>query len=146
MFVGVGASRVRDLFEQGKEKAPVLSSSTKLMLLVEEEVLEWVEGTMSDEQTLNQLLVEMDGFESSEDIILMAATNRPDVLIRHYYAMRFDRRVYVGKPDVKGREGILLVHTQKTPWMRWLISKLSQKVPLDLVVLTWQISSMKQLY
>ena len=116
MFVGVGASRVRDLFEQGKEKAPCIIFIDEIDAVGRRRGAGMGGGHDEREQTLNQLLVEMDGFESSEGIILMAATNRPDVLDPALLRPgRFDRRVYVGKPDVKGREGILLVHTKKTP-------------------------------
>ena len=116
MFVGVGASRVRDLFEQGKKNAPCLIFIDEIDAVGRHRGAGMGGGHDEREQTLNQLLVEMDGFESSEGVILIAATNRPDVLDPALLRPgRFDRRVVVGKPDLKGREHILLVHTRKTP-------------------------------
>ena len=116
MFVGVGASRVRDLFEQGKKNAPCLIFIDEIDAVGRHRGAGMGGGHDEREQTLNQLLVEMDGFESTEGVILIAATNRPDVLDPALLRPgRFDRRVVVGKPDLKGREQILSVHMKKTP-------------------------------
>jgi cell division protease FtsH len=116
MFVGVGASRVRDLFEQGKKNAPCIIFIDEIDAVGRHRGAGLGGGHDEREQTLNQLLVEMDGFESNEGVILVAATNRPDVLDPALLRPgRFDRRVVVGLPDVKGREQILKVHTKKTP-------------------------------
>jgi cell division protease FtsH len=116
MFVGVGASRVRDLFEQGKRSAPCIIFIDEIDAVGRHRGAGMGGGHDEREQTLNQLLVEMDGFESNEGVILIAATNRPDVLDPALLRPgRFDRRVIVGKPDVKGRIDILKVHTRKTP-------------------------------
>ncbi|MEZ5426173.1 MAG: ATP-dependent zinc metalloprotease FtsH [Pyrinomonadaceae bacterium] len=116
MFVGVGASRVRDLFEQGKKNAPCIIFIDEIDAVGRHRGAGLGGGHDEREQTLNQLLVEMDGFESNDGVILMASTNRPDVLDPALLRPgRFDRRVMVGRPDVKGREGILKVHTRKIP-------------------------------
>ncbi len=116
MFVGVGASRVRDLFEQGKKNAPCIIFIDEIDAVGRHRGAGLGGGHDEREQTLNQLLVEMDGFESNEGVILMAATNRPDVLDPALLRPgRFDRRVVVNRPDVRGREGILVVHTRKIP-------------------------------
>jgi len=116
MFVGVGASRVRDLFDQGKKNAPCLIFIDEIDAVGRQRGAGLGGGHDEREQTLNQLLVEMDGFESSEGVILIAATNRPDVLDPALLRPgRFDRVVVVDRPDVKGREGILKVHTRKIP-------------------------------
>ena len=116
MFVGVGASRVRDLFEQGKKHAPCIIFIDEIDAVGRHRGAGLGGGHDEREQTLNQLLVEMDGFESNEGVILIAATNRPDVLDPALLRPgRFDRRVVVPRPDVGGREGILKVHTRKTP-------------------------------
>ena len=116
MFVGVGASRVRDLFAQAKKNAPCIVFVDELDAVGRHRGAGLGGGHDEREQTLNQLLVEMDGFESTEGIIVMAATNRPDVLDPALLRPgRFDRQVVVPKPDVKGREEILKVHTRKTP-------------------------------
>ncbi|GIU82221.1 MAG: ATP-dependent zinc metalloprotease FtsH [Pyrinomonadaceae bacterium] len=116
MFVGVGASRVRDLFEQGKKNAPCIIFIDEIDAVGRHRGAGLGGGHDEREQTLNQLLVEMDGFESNDGVILMAATNRPDVLDPALLRPgRFDRRVVVGRPDVKGREEILKVHTRKIP-------------------------------
>ncbi len=116
MFVGVGASRVRDLFEQGKKNAPCIIFIDEIDAVGRHRGAGLGGGHDEREQTLNQLLVEMDGFESNEGVILVAATNRPDVLDPALLRPgRFDRRVVVGRPDVKGREAILRVHTKKVP-------------------------------
>ena len=116
MFVGVGASRVRDLFEQGKKHAPCLIFIDEIDAVGRHRGAGLGGGHDEREQTLNQLLVEMDGFESNDGVILIAATNRPDVLDPALLRPgRFDRRVVVGKPDLKGRRKILDVHTRKIP-------------------------------
>ncbi len=126
MFVGVGASRVRDLFEQGKKHAPCIIFIDEIDAVGRHRGAGLGGGHDEREQTLNQLLVEMDGFESNEGVILIAATNRPDVLDPALLRPgRFDRRIVVPRPDVKGREGILKVHTRKTP--------LAPEVDLDAV-------------
>jgi cell division protease FtsH len=116
MFVGVGASRVRDLFEQGKKNAPCIVFIDEIDAVGRHRGAGLGGGHDEREQTLNQLLVEMDGFESNEGVILIAATNRPDVLDPALLRPgRFDRRVVVSRPDVKGRDMILRVHTRKIP-------------------------------
>jgi cell division protease FtsH len=116
MFVGVGASRVRDLFEQGKKNAPCIIFIDEIDAVGRHRGAGLGGGHDEREQTLNQLLVEMDGFESNEGVILVAATNRPDVLDPALLRPgRFDRRVVVPRPDVRGREEILRVHTRKIP-------------------------------
>src|SRR5204862_5783420 len=116
MFVGVGASRVRDLFEQGKKNAPCIVFIDEIDAVGRHRGAGLGGGHDEREQTLNALLVEMDGFESNEGVILIAATNRPDVLDPALLRPgRFDRRVVVARPDVKGREEILRVHTRKKP-------------------------------
>ncbi len=116
MFVGVGASRVRDLFEQGKKNAPCIVFIDEIDAVGRHRGAGLGGGHDEREQTLNQLLVEMDGFESNDGVILIAATNRPDVLDPALLRPgRFDRRIVVNRPDVKGREGILKVHTEKIP-------------------------------
>ena len=116
MFVGVGASRVRDLFEQGKKNAPCIVFIDEIDAVGRHRGAGLGGGHDEREQTLNQLLVEMDGFESNEGVILVSATNRPDVLDPALLRPgRFDRRIVVSRPDVKGREGILGVHTRKIP-------------------------------
>jgi cell division protease FtsH len=116
MFVGVGASRVRDLFDQGKKNAPCIIFIDEIDAVGRHRGAGLGGGHDEREQTLNQLLVEMDGFESNEGVILLAATNRPDVLDPALLRPgRFDRQIVVDTPDVKGREGILRVHTRKIP-------------------------------
>jgi cell division protease FtsH len=116
MFVGVGASRVRDLFDQGKKHAPCLIFIDEIDAVGRQRGAGLGGGHDEREQTLNQLLVEMDGFDSNEGIILIAATNRPDILDSALLRPgRFDRRVVVNMPDVKGREEILKVHVRKIP-------------------------------
>jgi cell division protease FtsH len=124
MFVGVGASRVRDLFEQGKKHAPCIIFIDEIDAVGRHRGAGMGGGHDEREQTLNQLLVEMDGFESNEGVILIAATNRIDVLDNALLRPgRFDRRVMVGRPDVRGRCQILKVHTKKSP--------VSEKVDLE---------------
>jgi cell division protease FtsH len=126
MFVGVGASRVRDLFEQGKRHAPCIIFIDEIDAVGRHRGAGLGGGHDEREQTLNQLLVEMDGFESNEGVILVAATNRIDVLDPALLRPgRFDRRVTVGRPDVRGRLGILKVHTRKTP--------VAKKVDLEVI-------------
>ena len=116
MFVGVGASRVRDLFEQGKKHAPCIIFIDEIDAVGRHRGAGLGGGHDEREQTLNQLLVEMDGFESNEGVIIIAATNRPDVLDPAILRPgRFDRRIIVPRPDIGGREGILAVHTKKVP-------------------------------
>jgi cell division protease FtsH len=116
MFVGVGASRVRDLFEQGKRHAPCIIFIDEIDAVGRHRGAGLGGGHDEREQTLNQLLVEMDGFESNEGVILIAATNRPDVLDPALLRPgRFDRQIVVDRPDVRGREGILRVHTRRIP-------------------------------
>ena len=116
MFVGVGASRVRDLFEQGKKNAPCIVFIDEIDAVGRHRGAGLGGGHDEREQTLNQLLVEMDGFESNEGVILIAATNRPDVLDPALLRPgRFDRRVVVDRPDINGRLGILKVHTREIP-------------------------------
>ncbi len=116
MFVGVGASRVRDLFEQGKKHAPCIIFIDEIDAVGRHRGAGLGGGHDEREQTLNQLLVEMDGFETSEGVILIAATNRPDVLDPALLRPgRFDRQITVGRPDVKGRAEVLKVHTKKIP-------------------------------
>ena len=126
MFVGVGASRVRDLFEQGKKNAPCIVFIDEIDAVGRHRGAGLGGGHDEREQTLNQLLVEMDGFESNEGVILIAATNRPDVLDPALLRPgRFDRRVVVDRPDINGRLGILKVHTREIP--------LSEDVQLDIL-------------
>ena len=116
MFVGVGASRVRDLFEQGKKNAPCIIFIDEIDAVGRHRGAGIGGGHDEREQTLNQLLVEMDGFESNDGVIIIAATNRPDVLDPALLRPgRFDRRIVVHRPDVRGREGILKVHTKRSP-------------------------------
>lgn len=116
MFVGVGASRVRDLFEQGKKNAPCIIFIDEVDAVGRHRGAGLGGGHDEREQTLNQLLVEMDGFDSNEGVILIAATNRPDVLDQALLRPgRFDRQIVVDRPDVRGREGILKVHTKNIP-------------------------------
>lgn len=126
MFVGVGASRVRDLFEQGKKNAPCIIFIDEIDAVGRHRGAGLGGGHDEREQTLNQLLVEMDGFESNEGVILVAATNRPDILDPALLRPgRFDRQIVVDSPDVRGREGILKVHTKKV--------KLGEDVKLDIL-------------
>ena len=126
MFVGVGASRVRDLFEQGKKNAPCIVFIDEIDAVGRHRGAGLGGGHDEREQTLNQLLVEMDGFESNEGVILIAATNRPDVLDPALLRPgRFDRRVVVDRPDINGRVGILEVHTREIP--------ISEDVELDVI-------------
>ena len=126
MFVGVGASRVRDMFEQAKKQAPCIIFIDEIDAVGRHRGGGHGGGNDEREQTLNQLLVEMDGFEGNEGVIVIAATNRPDVLDKALLRPgRFDRQVYVGLPDIRGREQILKVHVRKVP--------LDEKVDLAIV-------------
>ncbi len=126
MFVGVGASRVRDLFDQGKKNAPCIIFIDEIDAVGRHRGAGLGGGHDEREQTLNQLLVEMDGFESNDGVILIAATNRPDVLDPALLRPgRFDRRIVVPRPDINGRKGILAVHTRKVP--------VSSDVELDVI-------------
>ncbi len=126
MFVGVGASRVRDLFEQGKKNAPCIIFIDEIDAVGRHRGAGLGGGHDEREQTLNQLLVEMDGFESNEGVIIIAATNRPDVLDPALQRPgRFDRRIVVPRPDLRGRHGIIKVHTRRVP--------LRNDVDLDLI-------------
>jgi cell division protease FtsH len=126
MFVGVGASRVRDLFEQGKKNAPCIIFIDEIDAVGRHRGAGLGGGHDEREQTLNQLLVEMDGFESNEGVIIMAATNRPDVLDPALQRPgRFDRRIVVPRPDLRGRLGILKVHTRRVP--------LAEDIDLDII-------------
>ena len=117
MFVGVGATRVRDLFEQGKKNAPCIIFIDEIDAVGRHRGAGLGGGHDELEQTLNQLLVEMDGFESNDGVILVAATNRPDVLDPALLRPgRFDRRVIVDRPDIRGREELLRVHSGRSPW------------------------------
>ena len=116
MFVGVGASRVRDLFEQGKTNAPCIIFMDEIDAVGRHRGAGIGGGHDEREQTLNQLLVEMDGFESNDGVILLASTNRPDVLDPALLRPgRFDRRIVVDLPDLRGRQGILHVHSREMP-------------------------------
>ena len=126
MFVGVGASRVRDMFDQAKKQSPCIIFIDELDAVGRHRGGGYGGGNDEREQTLNQLLVEMDGFEGNEGVIVIAATNRPDVLDKALLRPgRFDRQVYVGLPDIRGREQILKVHARKVP--------LDEKVDLGIV-------------
>ena len=114
MFVGVGASRVRDLFEEGRKDAPCILFIDEIDAVGRSRGSGLGSGNDEREQTLNQLLVEMDGFDAMEGIIVIAATNRPDVLDPALLRPgRFDRQIHVSLPDVKGREEILKIHSRK---------------------------------
>ena len=116
MFVGVGASRVRDLFENAKKNAPSIIFIDEIDAVGRRRGAGMGGGHDEREQTLNQMLVEMDGFEGDEGVIVMAATNRSDVLDPALLRPgRFDRKILVGRPDVKGREAILKVHAKNKP-------------------------------
>ncbi len=129
MFVGVGASRVRDLFEQGKKNAPCIIFIDEIDAVGRHRGAGLGGGHDEREQTLNQLLVEMDGFESNDGVIIIAATNRPDVLDPALLRPgRFDRRIVVPRPDLRGRMGILQVHTRKVPLAK-------DPAPVDLEVI-----------
>ena len=116
MFVGVGASRVRDMFEQAKKQAPCIIFIDEIDAVGRQRGAGLGGGHDEREQTLNQLLVEMDGFDVNDGVIVIAATNRPDVLDQALLRPgRFDRQVVVGLPDIRGREQILKVHMKKVP-------------------------------
>ena len=116
MFVGVGASRVRDMFEQAKKQAPCIIFIDEIDAVGRQRGAGLGGGHVEREQTLNQFLVEMDGFDVNDGVIVIAATNRPDVLDQALLRPgRFDRQVVVGLPDIRGREQILKVHMKKVP-------------------------------
>jgi cell division protease FtsH len=139
MFVGVGASRVRDLFEQGKKNAPCIIFIDEIDAVGRHRGAGLGGGHDEREQTLNQLLVEMDGFESNDGVILIAATNRPDVLDPALQRPgRFDRRIVVPRPDVRGRLGILQVHTRKVPLATESISSPSPRARPASRAPTWR--------
>lgn len=118
MFVGVGAARVRDLFEQARKSAPCIVFIDEIDAVGRKRGMNLQGGNDEREQTLNQLLVEMDGFGSGQEVIILAATNRPDVLDAALLRPgRFDRQVVVDAPDVRGREQILRIHARKNLWM-----------------------------
>ena len=145
MFVGVGASRVRDLFEQGKKNAPCIVFIDEIDAVGRHRGAGLGGGHDEREQTLNQLLVEMDGFESNEGVIIVAATNRPDVLDPALLRPgRFDRRIVVSAPDFKGRLGILQVHTRRTPLGEDVDLETLAKGLLGSTVPSWRIWSTKQ--
>ena len=145
MFVGVGASRVRDLFEQGKKNAPCIIFIDEIDAVGRHRGAGLGGGHDEREQTLNQLLVEMDGFESNEGVILVAATNRPDVLDPALLRPgRFDRRVVVGRPDVKGREGILASTPRRFRSATTSISACSRAVHRDSPAPIWPTWSTKR--
>jgi ATP-dependent metalloprotease FtsH len=126
MFVGVGASRVRDMFEQAKKAAPCIIFIDEIDAVGRHRGGGWGGGHDEREQTLNQMLVEMDGFEGNEGVIVIAATNRPDVLDKALLRPgRFDRQVFVGLPDIRGREQVLKVHVRKVP--------LDEKIDLSVI-------------
>ena len=130
MFVGVGASRVRDLFEQAKQNAPCIIFMDEIDAVGRHRGAGLGGGHDEREQTLNQLLVEMDGFEMKDNIILIAATNRPDILDPALLRPgRFDRQIVVDRPDRKGRAKILEVHTRGKPLAKGIDSTLSPADP-----------------
>ena len=147
MFVGVGASRVRDLFEQGKKNAPCLLFVDELDAVGRHRFAGIGGGHDEREQTLNQILVEMDGFESREGVILIAATNRPDVLDPAvcFGPGRFDRHIMVPPPDLKGREEILAVHAKNVKMAPDVnLTVIARRRCLVLSARIWPTSSMKR--
>ena len=140
MFVGVGASRVRDLFDQAKKNSPCIVFIDEIDAVGRHRGAGLGGGHDEREQTLNQLLVEMDGFSINEGIIIVAATNRPDILDPALLRPgRFDRRITVGIPDIKGREEILKVHSRGKPLMPEVDLEVLAKRTLDLRELIWRI-------
>lgn len=144
MFVGVGASRVRDLFEQAKKNSPCIIFIDEIDAVGRQRGAGLGGGHDEREQTLNQLLVEMDGFGANEGVIMIAATNRPDILDPALMRPgRFDRQVIVGRPDIKGREEILKVHARVSLLLQMLFLKLLQNLQQVLQVQTLKTSLMK---
>ena len=147
MFVGVGASRVRDMFEQAKKSAPCIIFIDEIDAVGRQRGAGVGGGHDEREQTLNQMLVEMDGFEGNEGIIVIAATNRPDVLDPALLRPgRFDRQVTVGLPDIRGREQILKVHMRKVPLGENVEASLIARGTPGFSGLIWPIWSTKPLY
>ena len=145
MFVGVGASRVRDLFDQGKKHAPCIIFIDEIDAVGRHRGAGLGGGHDEREQTLNQLLVEMDGFESNDGVILIAATNRPDVLDPALLRPgRFDRQIVVPRPDVRGREEILRVHSRNIPLSKDVELSVVARGPPDFPGLTFPIWSMNR--
>ena len=134
MFVGVGASRVRDMFEQGKKNSPCIIFIDEIDAVGRHRGAGLGGGNDEREQTLNQLLVEMDGFETNAGVIIVAATNRPDVLDPALLRPgRFDRQITISKPDIIGRDKILKVHLKILNFLQNLIQKLLQEEHLVLL-------------
>ena len=142
LYVGVGASRVRDLFEQAKKNSPAIVFIDEIDAVGRQRGTGLGGGHDEREQTLNQLLVEMDGFASNEGVVVLAATNRADVLDPALLRPgRFDRQIYVGLPDIKGREEILKVHAKGKPLAEDVdLRKLAQELPAS-PARTWKTSS-----
>ena len=144
MFVGVGASRVRDLFKQAQQNAPCIIFIDELDAIGKSRDSRFG-GNDEREQTLNQLLAEMDGFDSSKGIIILAATNRPEILDKALLRPgRFDRRIIVERPDLKGRIDVLRCMRRMSVWMKPLILKRLHWQQAEPLALTWPILSMKQ--
>lgn len=140
MFVGVGASRVRDLFEEAKKKAPCIVFIDEIDAVGRQRGAGLGGGHDEREQTLNQLLVEMDGFSANEGVIVLAATNRPDVLDKALLRPgRFDRQIVVSAPDVKAREEILEVHSRKKKLAPDVDLKTIAKIHQDFQVQIWKM-------
>ena len=145
MFVGVGASRVRDLFDQAKRNAPCIIFIDEIDAVGRQRGAGLGGSHDEREQTLNQILVEMDGFDSETNIIMIAATNRPDVLDPALLRPgRFDRQVVLDRPDIKGRRAILEVHTAASRWTRMYLETTRQADPRLLRALTWRTWSTRR--